>query len=87
MAVALGRPAVALYAMAHSRVTGPDPADPRYRTIQKWRTCDPCYGKACPFPICMENITVDEVEAAVWETLEASAVAGDQRIGSRVRSG
>jgi len=87
MAVALGRPAVALYAMAHSRITGPDPADPRYRIIQKWRTCDPCYGKACPFPICMENITVDEVEAAVWEALEASAVAGDQRIGSRVRSG
>jgi len=34
MAVALGRPAVALYAMAHSRITGPDPADPRYRIIQ-----------------------------------------------------
>ena len=31
--------------------------------------------------------TVDEVEAAVWEALEASAVAGNQRIGSRVRSG
>ncbi len=69
MAVALGRPAVALYAMADSRVTGPDPADGRYRVIQKWRTCDPCYGKACPFPLCMQNITVDEVEAAVRDLL------------------
>jgi ADP-heptose:LPS heptosyltransferase len=87
MAVALGRPAVALYAMADSQITGPDPADARYRIIQKWRTCDPCYGKACPFPMCMQNITVDEVEAAVREALEVSAVAGDQRLGSRVSSG
>jgi len=80
MAVALGRPAVALYAMADSQITGPDPADPRYRIIQKWRTCDPCYGKACPFPICMQNITVDEVEAAVRDLLEV------QRGGSGTRS-
>jgi ADP-heptose:LPS heptosyltransferase len=79
MAVALRRPAVALYAMADSRITGPDPEDPRHRIIQKWRTCDPCYGKACPFPICMENITVDEVETAVRELLGVSAVAGDPR--------
>jgi ADP-heptose:LPS heptosyltransferase len=69
MALALGRPAVALYGMADSRVTGPDPADGRYRVIQKWRTCDPCYGKACPFPLCMQNITVEEVEAAVHDLL------------------
>ncbi len=75
MAVALGRPAVALYAMADSRVTGPDPADGRYRVIQKWRTCDPCYGKACPFPLCMQNITVDEVEAAVRDLLGLHAAA------------
>ena len=75
MAVALGRPAVALYAMADSRVTGPDPADRRYRVIQKWRTCDPCYGKACPFPLCMQNITVDEVEAAVRDLLGAHPAA------------
>jgi hypothetical protein len=37
--------------------------------IQKWRTCDPCYGKACPFPLCMQNITVGEVEAAVRDLL------------------
>ncbi len=80
MAVALGRPAVALYAMADSRITGPDPSDPRYRIIQKWRTCDPCVGKACPFPICMGNITVDEVEAAVGELLEGAAVAADPRV-------
>lgn len=79
MAVALGTPAVALYAMADSRITGPNWADPRYRIIQKWRTCDPCYGKACRFPICMENITVDEVEAAVGELLEGSVVAGGPR--------
>jgi ADP-heptose:LPS heptosyltransferase len=79
MAVALGRPAVALYAMADSGITGPDPADPRYRIIQKWRTCDPCYGKACPFPICMENISVDEVEAAVGELLEGCGASDDER--------
>ncbi len=75
MAVAMGRPAVALYAMADSRVTGPDPADGRYRVIQKWRTCDPCYGKACPFPLCMQNITVDEVDAAVRHLLSSGSGA------------
>ncbi len=75
MALAFGRPAVALYAMADSRVTGPDPADGRYRVIQKWRTCDPCYGKACPFPMCMQNITVEEVEAAVRHLLQLRSPA------------
>jgi ADP-heptose:LPS heptosyltransferase len=79
MAVALGRPAVALYAMADSRITGPDPEDPRSRIIQKWRTCDPCFGKACPLPICMENIRLEEVEAAVRELLEASVVTDHMR--------
>jgi len=79
MALALGRPAVALYAMADSRVTGPDPTDWRYRVIQKWRTCDPCYGKACPFPMCMQNITVDEVETAVRALLRLRPVAASQR--------
>ena len=79
MALALGRPAVALYAMADSRVTGPDPADPCYRIIQKWRTCDPCLGKACPFPLCMQNVMVDEVEAAVRDLLRSRrAAAGVQ---------
>jgi len=87
MALALGRPAVALYAMADSRVTGPDPADERYRVIQKWRTCDPCYGKACPFPLCMQNITVDEVEAVVRDLLRLCLVAASQPFAALASTG
>ena len=79
MAVAVGTPTVSLFAMANHRVSGPYPPDERHVVIQKWRTCVPCIGKACPYAICMENIQVAEVFEAVERQL---AVQGASLLGA-----
>lgn len=74
LAVAVGTPVVALFAVSDYRRSGPAYALDTHVVIQKWRTCDPCYSKRCPYPepLCMENIAVDEVEAAVTQILARS---------------
>jgi lipopolysaccharide heptosyltransferase II len=74
VAVAVGTPVVALFAVSDHRRSGPPPGDERHIVIQKWRTCDPCLSKRCPYdePICMENISVDEVHAAVRRQLQTA---------------
>lgn len=67
LAVAVSTPVVALFAVSDWRRSGPGHDLERHVVIQKWRTCDPCLSKRCPYarPLCMANISVDEVEAAV----------------------
>ena len=67
MAVAAGTPVVALFAVSDWRRSGPAYDLDRHIVIQKWRTCDPCLSKNCPYdePICMENTSVDEVHGAL----------------------
>jgi ADP-heptose:LPS heptosyltransferase len=67
VAVAVGAPVVALFAVADWKKSGPAYDLDRHIIIQRGRTCDPCLSKKCPYaePICMEQIAVDEVEAAV----------------------
>jgi ADP-heptose:LPS heptosyltransferase len=67
LAVAVGTPVVALFAVSDPAVSGPCQDLDRHVVIRKWRTCDPCLSKNCPYaePICMDNISVDEVAAAV----------------------
>jgi lipopolysaccharide heptosyltransferase II len=67
LAVTVGTPVVALFAVSDWRRSGPAYDLDRHIVIQKWRTCDPCLSKNCPYaePLCMENIVVDEVFAAV----------------------
>lgn len=67
LAVAVGTPVTALFAVSDFRRSGPAYDLDRHIVIQKSRTCDPCLSKRCPYPlpICMENITVGEVRAAV----------------------
>ena len=75
VAVAVGTPVVALFAVSDHNRSGPPPGDERHIVIQKWRTCEPCLSKRCPYdePICMENISVDEVLAAVRRQLQTAA--------------
>jgi lipopolysaccharide heptosyltransferase II len=74
LAVAVGTPVVALFAVSDWRRSGPAYDLDRHVIIQKWRTCDPCLSKRCPYqePVCMENISVAEVFAAVSALLARS---------------
>ena len=71
LAVTLGTPVVALFAVSDPARSGPAYDLDRHIVIRKWRTCNPCYSKNCPYPepICMDNIAVDEVVAAVTAIL------------------
>lgn len=72
LAVTVGTPVVALFAVSDWHRSGPAYDLDHHVVIQKWRTCDPCLSKNCPYvePICMENISVDEVFVAVVSILD-----------------
>lgn len=72
LAVTVGTPVVALFAVSTATRSGPAYDLDRHIVIQKWRTCDPCLSKNCPYaePICMENVSVDEVFAAATGILD-----------------
>lgn len=71
MAIAVDTPVVALFAVSDHRRSGPAYDLERHVVIQKWRTCAPCLSKRCPYaqPICMDNISVDEVLSSVESRL------------------
>lgn len=77
LAVAVKTPVVALFAVSDARRSGPACDLDRHIVIQKARTCNPCLSKRCPYPlpICMENITLDEVLTAVEHQFSAFAGA------------
>ena len=63
IAAALNVPIVALFGPANPRRTGP--YGQLDRVINPRLSCAPCYKKECRHPVCMEAISVDEVEKAV----------------------
>lgn len=71
LAVAVRTPVIALFAVSDWRRSGPTVDLDLHTVIQKWRTCDPCLSKRCPYPEppCMDLISVDEVEAACRQRL------------------
>lgn len=71
LAVAVRTPVVALFAVSDPARSGPGYDLERHLIIRKWRTCDPCQSKNCPYaePICMDNIAVDEVLTAMRQIL------------------
>lgn len=77
LAITIGTPVVALFAVSDWHRSGPAYDLDRHVIIQKWRTCDPCLSKNCPYvePLCMENISVDEVFTAVTAILDRGAAA------------
>ncbi|MBF0328105.1 MAG: glycosyltransferase family 9 protein [Nitrospirae bacterium] len=69
IAVAVGTPVVALFAVADAKKSGPYYDIEKHAIIQKEKTCDPCVSKRCSYQRCMEAITVDEVFEAVKRLL------------------
>lgn len=90
VAIAAGTPVVALFAVSDWRRSGPASDFDKHVVIQKWQTCIPCLSKRCPYaePLCMANISVDEVEQAIvgrlngvpGKILEAKAPLAPQEI-------
>jgi ADP-heptose:LPS heptosyltransferase len=75
LAVTVGTPVVALFAVSDPTRSGPAYDLDKHIVIRKWRTCDPCLSKNCPYaePICMDNIAIDEVTTAVDTILQRAA--------------
>lgn len=71
LAVAVGTPVVALFAVSDPARSGPAYDLERHIVIRKWRTCEPCLGKSCQYrePPCMANISTTEVATAVTTIL------------------
>lgn len=69
IAITVGTPIVAMYAVADHRKTGPLVDMDRHVIIQKSRTCDPCVSKKCGYQKCMEQISVNEVFGALMKAL------------------
>jgi lipopolysaccharide heptosyltransferase I len=73
LAAAVEVPTVALLGATAPALTGPYAADAV--VLRKRLDCAPCLAKRCPLkfdpPLCMDQITVDEVFAAVLRQLEA----------------
>lgn len=76
LAVTVDTPVVALFAVSDPARSGPGYASEKHIVIRKWRTCDPCFSKNCPYaePICMDNIAVEEVVVAVDTILRRKIV-------------
>lgn len=60
MAFALGTPTVAIFCPTNPGLCGPYNAKDVV-IIKRPVTCNPCIGKECQRPVCMEQITVEEV--------------------------
>lgn len=75
LAVTVETPVVALFAVSDPARSGPGYDFEKHVVIRKWRTCDPCFSKNCPYPepICMDNIAIEEVVAAIDGILSRNA--------------
>ncbi|HSW64568.1 MAG TPA: lipopolysaccharide heptosyltransferase I [Dissulfurispiraceae bacterium] len=71
IAAALHVPVVALFGPANSKRTGP--YGQLDRVINPNLPCAPCYKKECKRPVCMEAISVEEVERAVKKVMSSSS--------------
>ena len=70
IAAALKTPTVALFCPTDPRICGPYGAE-SVSVVAKPITCDPCTGKKCLDPLCMGQITVEEVVKAAKRLLGA----------------
>jgi len=73
LAAAVGTPTVAVWGSSDSRRWRPGSVE--HRVIQNPFECNPCPGYRClvaESPLCIESVTVEQVNAAVEELLEKS---------------
>lgn len=77
LAAAVGAPVVALFGASSAVRTGPYASDAL--VLEAELACSPCLAKACPLkydpPLCMDQISVERVLAAVLTRLEQSRTA------------
>lgn len=71
IAIALGIPTVALFAVADPIKSGAVYDKEIHIEIKKPRTCDPCVSKLCKYQKCMLQIEADEVKNCVFRILNA----------------
>ena len=71
LAFTVGTKTVGLFAVSDAQKSGPAYDLDKHIVIQKQRTCEPCLSKRCPYPepICMKNISVEEVLESVEKSL------------------
>jgi ADP-heptose:LPS heptosyltransferase len=62
IAFALKTPTIALFSPTDPRLCGPWHAE-KVEVVEKPKVCNPCTGKKCYNPVCMGQITVEEVFA------------------------
>jgi len=67
LAAATGVPTVTLYGPKDPAVLAP--LGPRTRAVRAGVRCSPCSLRSCPDPICMSELSVDQVEAVALELL------------------
>lgn len=70
IALALKTSTIALFSPTDPKLCGPHKASGKFRVIAKPKICDPCIGKNCATPGCMEQIKVEEVIAEIESLLE-----------------
>lgn len=68
LAAAVGTPVVALFGPTDPKRTGP--YGPGHTVIRTALECSPCFLKKCPTKKCMEDITSEQVLAAVKEIIK-----------------
>jgi ADP-heptose:LPS heptosyltransferase len=72
MATLVGAPTIAIYGPTNPSITGPRQAN--VRIIRKNYQCSPCYRPGfeagCGDPVCISDISVEEVLAALIDTLD-----------------
>lgn len=71
VAITVGTPVVALYAVSDPARTGPFYDKEIHRVIKKERTCEPCVSKKCTYQKCMEAIGAEEVYGECVSITEA----------------
>ncbi|MFM8765106.1 MAG: lipopolysaccharide heptosyltransferase II [Spartobacteria bacterium] len=71
----IGTPLVALFGSTEPALTGP--RSPRSRVIRQKVECSPCFLRECPIDFrCMEEISMDQVVAAVIEFIKKRPASG-----------
>jgi heptosyltransferase I len=68
LAAAVGTPVVALFGPTDPKRTGP--YGPGHEVVRAGLSCSPCFLKKCPTKKCMEDISAEQVLAAVKKIIK-----------------
>ena len=76
LAAAVGTPVIALFGSTSPELTAPGlPGDTKHVLLKSDVACAPCFLRTCPIDFrCMNNLTVDQVVAAVMNTVRKNTL-------------